>query len=150
MRAPRRHVADTFFVLCVTCSQCVMKSIRKDNPGLGLSPPALYSDGGPLKSSGIPPGCSIIHLRSVTQPAALFHITWALLWGVRTISGSPRHPRTSASLVNTSHSSLHLGLATAILPLLQLIPPRFLLWFYLVTLTLSVWTFYPALHVRER
>lgn len=77
---------------CVSCSPRAMMSIRGDKPGVGLSPPALPSDGGPLKSAGIPRGCSIIHLRSVTQPTALFHVTWALLRGVRSISASLRHP----------------------------------------------------------
>lgn len=88
-----QHVPDTLSLLSsVSCSPRVMKSIKKDNPSLQLSPPALSSDGGLIKSAGILWGCWIIHLQSVTQPTALFHITYAEFRGVRTVSVRLRRP----------------------------------------------------------
>ena len=79
--------------ISVFCSSCAMRSIKKDNSSLQLSPQACFpSDGGLFKSAGILRGCWIIHLQSVTQPTALFHITYAEFPGARTASVRLRHP----------------------------------------------------------
>lgn len=123
------------------------KKKKQTKTSLQLSPLAHSSDGGLFKNARVLWGCWIIHLRSVTQPTALFHITYCMLNSLgweQPLSGSVT--LVSGTEVNRFHFLFHSGLVSVI-PLLFHHPTTPTLhFFHLLILTRSVLTFYPSLH----